>query len=368
MYNVVTSFGNYPTNIKLGEPGPYTAEELGLMWLKHCAVFSEPGMLKKYRLVLLLPRDVTIPQHLNDSLNAWGDKKRFDENSHVRDWPLGPNLVFQQVLWLYVHKKLEGPFLWCEPDCIPVKPDWLDRLFDEYERSGKLFMGAFVDAKTESGQRIPRHMTGNGIYPDKPHNTAPGLLEARLTPWDVYAATQIMRNCQFTIQIQHEYRHEEIRSAGELAQVLRENASLFHTDKFGAIIRILGGGELLPADPHESLALPLEAAPPESKGKTPSEVFAEEEKVELFHLGAFDAELAKDHLDDMLELIGQLCASDKEARRKTAYFMLEHGIVNQGFLGQFMRKRQKQRLGAALAFADKQKEQEAPSVAAESTG
>lgn len=310
MYNVVISFGNYPSNIRLGEPGPFTAEELGLKWLRHCATFSDKGMLAKYRLVLLLPRDVTIPNIYDPYLEAWGDKLRFDENSKVQEWPLGPNLVFQQVLWLYHYKKLRGPFLWCEPDCIPIQPRWLDDLFEEYVNTGRPFMGALVDQKNENGQHIPRHMTGNGIYPEDAHLQAPMMLEARLTPWDVFAAKQIMAKAHFTRLIQHEYRHQEIMSQPEMFGVLRPGACLFHTDKFGAIVRLLGKDEVR-AEPRGSADLEHESPP--------AEVL-----LPPAHM----------NLDDMLSMISEMCRLSPDTRRKVAYYVLNKGIVNSGHMAQ----------------------------------
>jgi len=298
-------------------------------------------MLSKYRLVLLLPRSVLIPEHLNPYLEVWGDKKRFDENSGVVQWPMGPNMIFQQIQWLYHHKKLAGPMLWCEPDCIPVSPTWADDLFEEYQNCGKLFMGAVVDAKNEQGQRIPKHMTGNAIYPEHAYKNAPAIMEARLTPWDVYAATQIMANCHFTRQIQHEYRHDEILSRAEMNKVVRAEAALFHTDKFGALIRFLAeqpfAQEVLPAP---------EAAPqPDQEGPEPPEVPLEPEAaaISVASTGTLS-------LDDMLERIRVMC-EDIQVKRKVAYFVLEQRIVNQGFLGQHMRRENKRKREEALASA-----------------
>lgn len=340
MYNVVTSFGNYPSNIALDQPGPFTAEELGLKWLEHCARFSKPDMLKKYRLVLLLPRDVVISHDNDPFLDAWGDRIRFDENSRVNAWPLGPNLCFQQILWLYHYKKMSGPFLWCEPDCIPVKTTWLDDLFEEYNNAGKPFMGAFVDQKTESGQQIPRHMTGNAIYPHEAYKIAPSLMEARLTPWDVYGAKQILPQCHYTTQIQHEYRHREILTRAEMEKIVRSDASLFHTDKFGAICRILAGERI------QSERQP---------GKPLVEVFAGEGAGNNNDDGSSSAPPPPLDLDTMLSTIREMCRLSPTTKKKVAYFMLGHGIVNSGH---FAQHRIRQKKTAANVQTDQPVERE----------
>jgi hypothetical protein len=319
MYNVVTSFGGYPITIKPGEFGPYTSEDLGLMWLKHCAEFSTPGMLSKYRLVLLLPREIVIPHEYDDYLDAWGDKKRFDENNKTQTWPFGPNLVFSQILWLYHYNKIAGPFLWCEPDAIPVRADWLDAIFSEYEEEKKPFMGAFVDTLVLEGQRTPKHMSGNGVYPDKAFNLAPMLMEARSSPFDVYAAKQIVNNCHFTKLIQHE------RGVDPSLTIVKRDTVLYHPDKVGALINRLGGHyERLPQTLKEQ----------RNAGRPLVEVLAESPPVY--------PEDGLDHptVDECLDIIHKACQSDTEVRRKVAYFMLNNGIINSGHFGTF-RKRQK---------------------------
>jgi hypothetical protein len=314
MYNVITSFGAYPINMKPGEYGPYSSEDLGLMWLKHCAEFSQPGMLSKYRLILLLPREIVIPHEYDDFLDSWGDKKRFDENHKIQAWPHGPNLVFQQILWLYNYNKIAGPFLWCEPDAIPVKPTWLDDLFSEYEQGQKPFMGAFVDTLVLEGQRTPKHMSGNGVYPDKPFNLAPLLMEARNTPFDVYAAKQIVNNCHFTKLIQHERGVEP-----DISEV-KPDTVLYHPDKLGVLIKRLSGGhyeQTSQSPSRHNIGMPL------------VEVFAQQEIGE-----------EGPSLDMLLDLIRRACANSNEDRRKVAYFMLNNGIINSGHFGTF-RKRQK---------------------------
>lgn len=294
------------------------------MWLRHVATFSRPQMLSKYRLILLLPRDIVIPAHMNGYLTAWGDKRRYDENSKVTAWPLGPNLVFQQVLWLYHHKRMEGPFLWCEPDCIPVRPNWLDDLWEEYNNCGKSFMGGLVDVMNEGGQRIPRHMTGNAIYPDKPYMLAPAMLEARMTPWDVFAAPQIMKHAHFSTQIQHEYRHQEILSFDQMLRTVKPEAALFHTDKFGALIRLLASGS---RPPTPTVIETVTSANPNG-----SVMFGTEEQHET----------EEEMLNRLLNELERAC-EDKSVRSKVARHLLEHGIVNQGHMTQHNLRRKKER-------------------------
>ena len=321
MRQVIMSFGPYQTFVEHGKPGPYTGEELGVMWLKHTANLCGPR-LKEYDLVLLVPKATQLPPEVE----AWRSLIRFDENSKVESWPMGPNMVFQQVQWFYHHKKLSGPFLWIEPDCVPVVPEWLDLIRKEYEKAGRPFMGALVEAVVKNGNRVPRHMTGNAVYPDKAYELAPEIMQARATPWDVWAAVPILKQCHFTNQIQHEYRHEEIKTRRELQTLLKPDTVLFHTDKFGAIYRLLGGFHLEEQPEHHQRI-------PESTG------LAGEPLVDVLANPANPPPL---NLDAMLERIKSECDSDPEFRRRTAYFMLENNIVNSGHYGQYLKRKKQQ--------------------------
>lgn len=331
MYNVITAWGNYPTRLRNGKPGPHTEEELGLMWLKHVAQFSLPGMLKKYRLVLILPRDILIPDTYNLDLDQWGDKKRFDENNKLQPWPMGQNMTFQQILWLHVHKKLEGPFLWCEPDCIPVKPDWLDMLFGEYERSRKPFMGGLVESFVQNGVRVPKHMTGNGIYPgENSYRLAPTLMECRGTAWDVYAANQILQNF-------HDASHLIQHDLEERNAVDNSNTVLYHPDKEGRMIPLLSGSGHYERPKLTERKTPLTKL--DTPGKPLVEVLSEPLMGEWHTL----------NMDEILEAVKEECDKDKEIRKKVAYFMLDNGIVNSGHWGQHLKKQRRKEREAESA-------------------
>src|SRR5215475_11060202 len=329
---VALSFGPYPTNVAFDTPGAFNCDELGLIWLKHVAAFSRPGMLYNHSLILLVPKEIVISEDCH--LERWGSVKRFAENSKVEQWPLGPNLIFEQIIWLQYNNKLSGPFFWCEPDCVPVVPDWLERIDEEYRHCGKPFMGAHVEQQVIHKAKIPRHMTGNAVYPDKAYTLAPKILEARMTPWDVYAADQILPHAYFSAQIQHEYRHAEIADRRELAKILKPETTLFHSDKYGAIARIFGG-------------------PQQPRGKPLVEVFAEQQA------SAPAAEPSAD-MDKMLEDLINYCHFDLEFRKKAAYKLLEHNVVNRGHIANY--GKMKKKLEAAQHAAQEPEPQPEPAA------
>jgi hypothetical protein len=312
---VVLAFSATPCYIAQDTPGPYSQEELGIMWLDWAAEISA-NSIRTYELVLMSPTRTELPP----SLGAWGKVTKFVENHGVAQWPQGPNRVFQQVLWFYYHKKLRGPFFWVEPDCVPLTPDWLDLVADEYRRCDKPFMGAVVDPNPPKN-RAPRHMTGNAVYPDRAYVLAPRLMEAHHTAWDVHAAPQILPKAHLTKLIQHDWRRPEIQTADELRRILQPEAVLFHSDKYGAISRILSKRQ------HEEPGAPAEP------NSVPILEYAASRGVEIASYG--DTAAPPPSLDDALRIIQEASTADPLDRKRIAKFMVTNDIVNHGHCTQY---------------------------------
>src|SRR5258708_18292958 len=312
MKQVVMSFSAVPSFVAPDVPGPYTNEELGLMWLDWVAELSSDS-IRNYELVRMVRDGLTLP----DSVNAWAKLTRFRGNQGITGWPQGPNACFKEINWFYHHDKLEGPFFWLEPDCIPVVPDWLDLIADEYKRGGKPFMGAIVEPDSHIGRvgRVPRHMTGNAVYPDKPYKFAPRIMEATHTCWDVLAAPQILPQCHPTTLIQHDWRRPEIKNRQELSTILLPNTALFHSDKYGAIPKILGSDKAPVPRPIDMPIIEYAA----SRG-LPVEVD--------------QASIPSDTLQAMLEQI-KARAADPIVRKKIAKYLVTNNVVNHGHCTQY---------------------------------
>jgi hypothetical protein len=316
---VVIAFSATPCYIAQDTPGPYNQEELGVLWLDWVAELSA-NSIRNYELVLLSPTRTALPP----SLDAWGKVTKFVENHAVAQWPQGPNRVFQQVLWFYYHKKLQGPFFWVEPDCMPLTPDWLDLVADEYRRCDKPFMGAVVDPNPPKN-RAPRHMTGNAVYPDKAYILAPRLMEAHHTAWDVHAAPQILPKAHLTKLIQHDWRRPEIETADELRRILQPEAVLFHSDKYGAIPRLLSKSPRQAApvlEPGEVPILEYAASrlpPPAGQGPDPT----------------IPQPTPAASLDEALRIIQEASLEDPLVRKRIAKFMVTNDIVNHGHCTQY---------------------------------
>lgn len=120
------------------------------------------------------------------------------------------------------------PWLWLEPDAIPLHPDWLEVLDAAYRNCGKKFMGARVVMPP-----IPEHMSGIAVYPWNAGDIAPLLVTCDLAAFDVNSADEVLPKMAETNLIQHEWRPSE--EWADLSR-LRPGAVIYHQNKTGSLI------------------------------------------------------------------------------------------------------------------------------------
>lgn len=157
-------------------------------------------------------------------------------NDAWNKWPESCNNAFQQSA-RYIDEFHKVPWLWVEPDCIVLKPSWLDDLEAEYIRGGKPFMGDRVRV-----ENVPEHASGIAVYPPGLARHAGLALIAHETAWDVQAASQIVPHTHWTNLISHKWKHPPIQNQSEfenLMSQLPKECVLFHADKSGSIYSFL---------------------------------------------------------------------------------------------------------------------------------
>ncbi len=108
-------------------------------------------------------------------------------------WPAGPNGMAKDTLgWIADHRKDSPGALMIEPDCVPVKLDWLDRIISEWNLyQGEVAqMGAWRPSGGEHG-----HVNGNCVI----HPHWAGSMSAAITEhlaWD----------CEIAPWVRHRWR------------------------------------------------------------------------------------------------------------------------------------------------------------------
>lgn len=169
-----------------------------------------------------------------------------------KDWR-APNTMFFHIS-RHIQHTMRVPFLWLEPDSVPLTPNWLDNLARAYDTCPTLYMGAFI--KCSDPGLPPLHMTGCGIYPNHAHDLLAKFCDAKAeNAWDMGMATEMCVNgcATDTKLIQHFYGQKDLaptfvlkKEAGQEHPIncldvgfLSQSASIFHRCKDGTLIPVL---------------------------------------------------------------------------------------------------------------------------------
>lgn len=154
-------------------------------------------------------------------------------------WPAGPNWSFQAACKFMGAS--DAPWIWLEPDAVPLKPDWLSRLDQEYRTAQKPFMGTIIGGMG--------HMNGVGVYPPNVMTYAPGIFSCSDTPWDVWAQREIVPHVHRANHlifhcraVQHGHCVDThgsppiFRNPADLANMTTSQMCVFHPSKDGSLI------------------------------------------------------------------------------------------------------------------------------------
>lgn len=107
-------------------------------------------------------------------------------------WPMAPNAMWRLAA-TYVKDIARCPWLWLEPDCVPIRPGWLDLIQNEYLIAKKAFMGTIYN--------IPfRHLNGCAVYPHHIHRFNPLMFNAEFygRPFDTVRPDLTLRDAHVT--------------------------------------------------------------------------------------------------------------------------------------------------------------------------
>lgn len=151
-------------------------------------------------------------------------------------WPMSPNHAFKLAA-RHIQFNQKEPWLWLEPDAVPLKEEWLDAIENEYKQCKMPIMGDKVDVPN-----VVLHCSGVAVYPAMLVDVAGEVFFSHEIAWDCYAASQIVPRTHFTELIAHSWKHEPFK---DWEQVEREviqphpQAVLYHASKDGSLIRLL---------------------------------------------------------------------------------------------------------------------------------
>jgi hypothetical protein len=159
------------------------------------------------------------------------------------EWPFSCNRMFSTAA-KHIEFTSKQPFLWLEPDAVPMRAGWLDAIAAAYVEAvtaGKHFLGDRVEV-----ENVPLHMSGVGVYPGVMSNHAGLAYLSHDMAWDVCAAEQIVPQAQFTNLIEHAWKHPTFESWEQVEREIAPETVLYHASKDGSLIRLLRERKNLP--------------------------------------------------------------------------------------------------------------------------
>lgn len=184
--------------------------------------------------------DQAILAALTESFGAV-ETKTVTDDAYDR-WPDSANVMFRNAA-KHIEFNNQSPFLWIEPDAIPLKPEWLDQIQSAYYSAGKPFMGDRVEVND-----VPLHMSGIGVYPGVMSAHAGLAYLAQDIAWDCAAAAQIVPHAHFTNLIEHSWKRDAVtkeylnvtfESWEQVEREISKEAVIYHASKDGSLITVL---------------------------------------------------------------------------------------------------------------------------------
>lgn len=135
-------------------------------------------------------------------------------HNHETGWPGGSNMLahsafmVMSILAQAEMVKSDG-FLLFEPDCIPLRRDWINQLSDEWEKTKALGKEAFGHWHQQGGPET-LHMNGNAVFSTRFIDHHPNILIGPSTMgWDFfYRDHYIILSRDSDLIYQHYNRHE----------------------------------------------------------------------------------------------------------------------------------------------------------------
>lgn len=165
----------------------------------------------------------------------------------TQGWPQEANILWKMTAQ-YCHEHKTGPWLWLEPDAIPLKPNWLDLLQAAYSANARPFMGAIITGIARNNGLPATYMNAVAVYPEdaiasymvapRPNETFDFSNAARVLP---HAANTPLIQCIWGKFEQAPVFAEQAIPGTHVfcLNQLHPEAVLFHRNKDGSLLRLL---------------------------------------------------------------------------------------------------------------------------------
>ena len=135
----------------------------------------------------------------------------------------GPNAMWTQAA-REMARRAQGPWLWLEPDAVPIRNDWLALLTAAYQRGGKPFMGGIAP---KDGR-----MSGVAVYHQNTAKTCERAMRSGKIAFDYAGAGDFLRQgVHFTDLIADHFRCDSFTSQEDFDRRVPLNTAIHHGDK-----------------------------------------------------------------------------------------------------------------------------------------
>jgi len=164
-------------------------------------------------------------------------------------WPDGPNIMFASAA-RQVQESFRLPWLWLEPDAVPILAGWLDAIARAYAVCPKRFMGSFIPADNQPDMP-PVHLSGCAVYPPNAWGGLEPIMKAATKAFDIALAGYLIPRASNCVLMQHYWGQVGLPPTFSTAPTpldpknvltldfLKPNSVLFHRCKDGTLIDLL---------------------------------------------------------------------------------------------------------------------------------
>lgn len=229
-----------------------------------CVLIADSNVSKEERLAL---KELAIPSFFHvESLPV-----------NISTFGFAPNHMFMSAAQQMM-LKFKQPWLWLEPDAVPLREGWLDAISKAYDLSPKRFLGSLISADQPG---LPAtHLSGVAVYPNDafPIFDAFASLKSANVAWDMETALDVVPRAAHSDLFQHFWGKQGMSPTfvkddvsprpenGLPFSFIRPDAALFHRNKDGTLINLLR--ERLNA-PQEQSSQPIIPEIPKRRGRPP---------------------------------------------------------------------------------------------------
>jgi hypothetical protein len=162
-----------------------------------------------------------------------------------------PNVVFLAVA-RQVNENYKFPFLFLEPDAIPISKGWLNEIATAYAESPKRFMGSVIKQVGQIG--LPaEYLNGVAVYPNDAIDVFENIQAVKTSEqaFDIGSAVQVLPKAAHTTLIHHFWGEKDlppvfVESLAPGAPknhvtmgFIKPGAVVFHRSKDGGLINLL---------------------------------------------------------------------------------------------------------------------------------